>query len=152
LEQAAVACCTTLFLTNSHVDRESLISAKGTRVKGTCEWITHDASYRAWLSSNSDGSNNDNTRLLWISGRPGKGKTMLSVFLTEELEKYTAGWEDAQLAFFFCSAWDKKRNTAVAVLRGLPCSCTCRLYRVPPAELQSRRLTPQLQHAITFQP
>jgi ankyrin repeat protein len=44
---------------------------------------------------------------------------MLSVFLTEELERYTAGREDADLAFFFCSAQDEKRNTGVAVLRGL---------------------------------
>jgi hypothetical protein len=116
---AAAACRNALFLTDPHVDRERLISAKGTRVKGTCEWITHDASYRAWLSSNSDGSNNDNTRLLWISGGPGKGKTMMSVFLTEELERQTVSIPNAELAFFFCSAQDEKRNTAVAVLRGL---------------------------------
>ncbi|CAN9211493.1 unnamed protein product [Alternaria alternata] len=89
--------------------------AKGTRVEGTCEWITHNASYRAWLNSDGDGD----TRLLWISGGPGKGKTMMSVFLTEELERYTAHIHNAKLAYFFCSAADEKRNTAVAVLRGL---------------------------------
>ena len=88
---------------------------------GTCEWITHNASYRAWLNSDGagDASNNDNTRLLWISGGPGKGKTMLSIFLTEELERHTARIDNTELAFFFCSAEDEKRNTAVAVLRGL---------------------------------
>jgi hypothetical protein len=98
-----------------------VISAKGTRVAGTCEWITHNKSYRAWLNGGGDGNgrNNDNTRLLWISGGPGKGKTMLSVFLTEELEKHTASIDNAELAFFFCSAQDEKRNAAVAVLRGL---------------------------------
>lgn len=64
-------------------------------------------------------SNDANTRLLWISGGPGKGKTMMSVFLTEELERHTERIQDAELAFFFCSAQDEKRNTAVAVLRGL---------------------------------
>jgi hypothetical protein len=29
---------------------------------------------------------------------------MMSVFLTEELERYTAGREDAGLVFLFCSA------------------------------------------------
>jgi ankyrin repeat protein len=44
---------------------------------------------------------------------------MMSVFLTEELERYTAHIHNATLAYFFCSAADEKRNTAVAVLRGL---------------------------------
>ncbi|CAN9211420.1 unnamed protein product [Alternaria alternata] len=118
-EQAAAACRNALFLTDPHIDRESLITAKGTRVKGTCEWITHDAKYRAWLDDDGDCINDNNTRLLWISGGPGKGKTMLSVFLTEELERHTAQADNVKHAFFFCSAEDEKRNTAVAVLRGL---------------------------------
>jgi ankyrin repeat protein len=44
---------------------------------------------------------------------------MLSVFLIEELERHTARIDSAELAFFFCSAQDEKRSTAVAVLRGL---------------------------------
>jgi ankyrin repeat protein len=115
----AVACRNALFLTDPYVDRESVISAKGTRVSGTCEWITHNKSYRAWLNGDGDGSKNYNRRLLWISGGPGKGKTMMSVFLTEELERHTASIPNAELAFFFCSAQDDRRNTAIAVLRGL---------------------------------
>jgi ankyrin repeat protein/nucleoside phosphorylase len=94
-------------------------------VAGTCEWITHDKSYRAWLNSDgdndsdNDGDGDGDTRLLWISGGPGKGKTMMSVFLTEELEKHVTRADNAEVAFFFCSAQDEKRNTAVAVLRGL---------------------------------
>ena len=44
---------------------------------------------------------------------------MMSVFLTEELERHTARIENANLVFLFCSAQDEKRNTAIAVLRGL---------------------------------
>ena len=84
---------------------------------GTCEWITQNESYRTWL--NGDGSSDDNTRLLWISGGPGKGKTMMSIFLTEELERHIKRMDGAELVFFFCSAQDEKRNTPVAVLRGL---------------------------------
>jgi hypothetical protein len=62
---------------------------------------------------------NDDTNLLWISGGPGKGKTMMSVFLTEELERHTASKEDADLVFFFCGAQDEKHNAGVAVLRGI---------------------------------
>jgi ankyrin repeat protein len=44
---------------------------------------------------------------------------MMSIFITEELEKYIARIPNAKLAFFFCSAQDDKHNTGVAVLRGL---------------------------------
>ncbi|USP82182.1 hypothetical protein yc1106_09456 [Curvularia clavata] len=122
-EQAAIASRDALFLTDPRVDRERLVSAKGTKVAGTCEWITHDASYRAWLDTNDDsdgdGDSDSDTRLLWISGGPGKGKTIMSVFLTEKLERQTAGREDVELVFYFCNAEDEKRNTAVAILRGL---------------------------------
>ncbi|KAK7178253.1 cAMP-regulated phosphoprotein family protein [Paraphaeosphaeria sporulosa] len=42
-----------------------------------------------------------------------------TVFMTEALERHAASTEDAELVFFFCSAQDEKRNTSVAVLRGL---------------------------------
>ena len=62
--------------------------------------------------------------MLWISGGPGKGKTMISIYLTEELEGVaadaeTADAEEAIVIYFFCSSEDSKRNTAAAVLRGL---------------------------------
>jgi hypothetical protein len=44
---------------------------------------------------------------------------MMSIFLTEELENHTARKNDAEMLFFFCSAQDEKRNTGVAVLRGI---------------------------------
>ena len=42
---------------------------------------------------------------------------MLSVFLSEELERLSTT-NDTQSLFFFCSHQDDKRNTAVAILRG----------------------------------
>ncbi|RFU32974.1 hypothetical protein B7463_g3376, partial [Scytalidium lignicola] len=109
--QGVSACQNALFLTDPDVDRESLISTKGTRVAGTCEWIRQNENYQSWLYGTP--------RLLWISGDPGKGKTMLSIFLTQDLEQVTQNMEQAGLIFYFCSNQDEKRNTAVAVLRGL---------------------------------
>jgi hypothetical protein len=65
-------------LTDPREDRKSLIDTKGERVSGTCKWIKSNATYLSWLRSRS--------QLLWLSGGPGKGKTMLSIFLAEELE------------------------------------------------------------------
>ncbi|PSN59264.1 hypothetical protein BS50DRAFT_260919 [Corynespora cassiicola Philippines] len=110
-EQAASACRNALFLTDPYTDRESIRSAKGVRVTGTCEWIAYNDSYCDWLDGN--------TRLLWISGGPGKGKTMLSVFLTEQLEQKVSSMADTRLIFYFFNGQDEKRNTAVAMLRGL---------------------------------
>lgn len=148
-EEAALACRDALYLTDPEVDRESVISAKGTRVAGTCEWITQNETYRTWLRSDSDrdndGDGNGDTRLLWISGGLGKGKTMISVFLTEQLEEHTARTDNTDLVFFFYSAGDKRRNTAIAVLRGLvhqiivkrPCLVKYALpYFRPPERIQ----------------
>lgn len=45
------------------------------------------------------------------------GKTMMSVFLTEELEGFKAS--SAVLLFYFCEGRDQKRNSAINILRGL---------------------------------
>lgn len=88
------------------VDRTDLIDTKGEAVGGTREWVLETAEYRSWLQ-------NDSSPLLWIWGGPGKGKTMLSIFLSQELEK------NNKTLYFFCSAKDEKHSTAVGVLRGL---------------------------------
>jgi polynucleotide 5'-kinase involved in rRNA processing len=72
-------CCNELFLTDPEMDRASLVSVKGDRVSGTCEWIRRDDKYNCWRTGDE--------RLLWVSGGPGKGKTILSIFLTQDLEK-----------------------------------------------------------------
>lgn len=107
----ATVCRNALHLTNPYVDRERVKSEKGERVTGTCEWIRNNDTYKSWLDGN--------TSPLWISGGPGKGKTMLSIFLTEELESISQRMEDTVVLFFFCDNKDEKRNTVVAILAGL---------------------------------
>lgn len=110
-EDEAQACLRALFLTDIYADRAKLISSKGPRVDGTCEWIKSHPLYNAWLRSQS--------QLLWLSGGPGKGKTMLSIFLAEELEQTARLSQNRLFLQYFCDNKDEKRNTAVAVLRGL---------------------------------
>jgi hypothetical protein len=96
-----------LFLTSPEIDRRNLIDIKEGRVSNTCEWIQTTKEYEAFLEGTH--------RMLWIWGEPGKGKTMLSIFLSQklELERFS------KTIYFFCRAEHEKRNTAVAVLRGL---------------------------------
>lgn len=110
-EGEAQACLAALFLTNPLDDREQLIQAKGLRVDGTCEWIKSNELYDSWLHSHS--------QLLWLSGGPGKGKTMLSIFLAEELEQMAKRTQDKLFLQYFCDNKDEKRKTAVSIIRGL---------------------------------
>ena len=105
------ACLTALFLTDPRDDRDRLIHVKGSRVDGTCEWIKTNELYDLWLHSRS--------QLLWLSGGPGKGKTMLSIFLAGELERMANDSQDVLFMQYFCDNKDEKRNTATAIMRGL---------------------------------
>ena len=107
----AVPVLEALLLTRPEVDRKSLIALKGRRVDGTCEWLIQHPSYQEWLAD-------ANLPLLWISGGPGKGKTMLSIYITEVLQPVVDAAEDV-LLYYFCSNRDKNRNTALTIMRGI---------------------------------
>ena len=100
-----------LLLTRPEVDRKSLIALKGRRVDGTCEWLTKHPRYQEWLADT-------NHPILWISGGPGKGKTMLAIYITEELQPVVNAGDNV-LLYYFCSNRDKNRNTALAIMRGI---------------------------------
>ncbi|KAI9778406.1 MAG: hypothetical protein M1816_004104 [Peltula sp. TS41687] len=100
-----------LLLTRPEVDRKSLIALKGRRVDGTCEWLTQHPHYQGWLAD-------ANHPLLWISGGPGKGKTMLAIYITEVLQPVVDA-ADNVLLYYFCSNRDKNRNTALTIMRGI---------------------------------
>lgn len=107
-------CLQDLFITDPAIDRAKLITSKGEIVSGTCDWITQKEEFVNWITS--DGG------LLWISGGPGLGKTMLSIYLTEYLSSYFRPLEDGNShysTYFFCDAKDNKRNSSVAIVRGL---------------------------------
>ncbi|EFQ99445.1 hypothetical protein MGYG_08979 [Nannizzia gypsea CBS 118893] len=100
-----------LLLTRPKVDRKSLIALKGRRVDGTCEWLIQHPNYREWLADAS-------SPLLWISGGPGKGKTMLAIYITEVPEPVVDAVDNV-LLYYFCSNRDKNRNTALTIMRGI---------------------------------
>ncbi|KAK0766416.1 hypothetical protein N5P37_000139, partial [Trichoderma harzianum] len=109
-----VDCREAILLKDPLIYRESLKNDKGERASGTCEWILENEIYRSWL--------NGDEHCLWICGGPGKGKTMLSIFLTEELERKQherGDDQDTTLLYFFCANGNENCNNAIAVLRGL---------------------------------
>jgi hypothetical protein len=68
------ACLHALFVTNPLDDMIKVQDDKNKLVHGTCSWILGDPVYTKWL-------NEDRSQILWIHGDPGKGKTMLTIFL-----------------------------------------------------------------------
>ena len=106
-------CLRDLRLTDPRLDKKR-IEAKGDQVlEGSCSWVLQDEALVSWWDSN-------NSRLLWIHGNPGKGKTMMVISLISELsERLKDQPESNVLAYFFCQNTDSDLNTAVSVLRGL---------------------------------
>ncbi|KAL7783921.1 ankyrin repeat-containing domain protein [Trichoderma afarasin] len=105
-------CLQALFITEPEMDRAKLITSKGELVQGTCDWVTQKVEFTEWQAS--DGG------LLWISGGPGLGKTMLSIHLTEFLSRCFHSLDQSYYStYFFCDAKDNTRNNAVAIVRGI---------------------------------
>jgi hypothetical protein len=99
-------------LTDPKADRQGIVNLLGSRTHKTCEWIEADPSYESWRSSTE-------SQLLWVSGGPGKGKTTLSIFVAEKLEREVQCSARTLFLQYFCDNQNQKRNTVMAVLRGL---------------------------------
>ncbi|KAF2682556.1 hypothetical protein K458DRAFT_454550, partial [Lentithecium fluviatile CBS 122367] len=89
-------------------DKKRLEETKGGLLEGPYRWVLNNASFQQLHKD-------PQSRLLWIKGDPGKGKTMLLCGVIKELKKSTAGL----LSFFFCQSTNSRVNSATAVLRGL---------------------------------
>ena len=73
-------------------------------------WILRDPQYVSWRDGN-------NVNLLWIKGGAGKGKTMMSIGLVEQLSG--AQDEITVVTYFFCQNVDYELNTIEAIIKGL---------------------------------
>ena len=106
-------CLRDLRLTDPRHDKER-IEAKGDEVlEGSCSWVLQDPAFVSWW-------NRDDSRLLWIHGNPGKGKTMMMISLISELSKRLKDRPGSNvLVYFFCQNTNSDLNTTVSILRGL---------------------------------
>ena len=91
-------------------DRQRIREQKGDRSPNTCDWILTNQLYVEWLSA-------QRSSILWLSGGPGKGKTMMSIFITDQREEVIMKSQDA-LIYYFCDNKDAHRNTVAGILGG----------------------------------
>lgn len=104
-------CLKDLRVTNPHDDKDRIESDKGGLLKDSYRWILGHVDFKQW-------QNDPESRLLWIKGNPGKGKTMLMCGIINELCALTNG-NTTTISFFFCQAAEPRINNATAVMRGL---------------------------------
>jgi ankyrin repeat protein len=78
---------------NVHQQYEKQLSSY---LDGTCSWIFHKPEYLAWASDDSSG---ETSRVLWVCGPAGHGKTVLCAKIVEHFKTR----HEFPVAFFFSS-------------------------------------------------
>lgn len=89
--------------------KQDIVISKGGFMKEAYELVLQQSNFAALQSD-------DNTRVIWITGNPGKGKTM---FLCGVIDEIFERQKLRMIAYFFCRADNQNTNTANSVLRGL---------------------------------
>ncbi|KAG5784551.1 hypothetical protein H9Q73_001841 [Fusarium xylarioides] len=97
-----------LHVTDPRKDKKRIQDTKGGLLRDSYRWILDHAKFQQFCDD-------PQSRLLWIKGDPGKGKTMLVCGLIDELEEGS----NCLLSYFFCQATQAQLSNAANVLRGL---------------------------------
>ncbi|KAL4879458.1 hypothetical protein BJY04DRAFT_220054 [Aspergillus karnatakaensis] len=77
-------------------------------------WFLESAKYKKWV-----GGGDHQSSLLWLSGIPGAGKTVLASVVVDHIRRVLKGSSDAVLGFFYCEHGDDTRNSFVTVARSI---------------------------------
>jgi len=84
-------------------------------LKDSYKWVLNHSDFKRWRDD-------DQSRLLWIKGGAGKGKTMLLCGIIDEFEAPIGPGPlpDGPLtSYFFCEATDPRLRSSTGVLKGL---------------------------------
>ncbi|PNP49220.1 hypothetical protein THARTR1_10022 [Trichoderma harzianum] len=103
-------CLRDLYITDPRMDKSRIESTKGGLIQDSYLWILNNSEFKTWL-------HDDDKRLLWVKGDPGKGKTMLLCGIVDEIKR--SATQANAITFFFCQATIPTINNHLAVLRGL---------------------------------
>ncbi|KAL2884580.1 Vegetative incompatibility protein HET-E-1 [Ceratocystis lukuohia] len=102
-------CLRDLYTTNPRTDKIQIQYKKGGLLRDSYKWILEHKDFRKF-------KNEAESRILWIKGDAGKGKTMLLRGIIDELELDPS----TSPYYFFCQATGGDRlSSATSVLRGL---------------------------------
>lgn len=94
------------FAADPVTDRGVIKTTKGETVQGTWDWVLQTPEFIKWRTSDDN--------FVWISGGIGSSKTMLAVYLTEQLQ-LTIGSDESLLYYFFDARLELRNNAACLV-------------------------------------
>jgi hypothetical protein len=103
-------CVQDIYSTDPRDDKKRIEETKGGLLAASHRWVLDNTTFQHWRQD-------PHSRLLWVKGDPGKGKTMLLCGIVNELHSSLPN--NALLSYFFCQATESRINNATAVLRGL---------------------------------
>ena len=109
---------------------DDLRSAYESRHPDTCTWILDRPEFSAWIKS---GQNDAVARMLWLTGVPGAGKTVLSSFVINRCFEISGNKPSPPVLYFFFKMTDSDKNSVLAVTRSL----VYQLYSLMPASLRA---------------
>ncbi|KAF5962325.1 hypothetical protein FBULB1_14290 [Fusarium bulbicola] len=94
----------------------------------TTAWVTSSSQWKAWVSSASE------SRLIWMYGLPGAGKTVLASYVIEELEKLCEPANGSVCSYYYCH-YSHNQDETVPFLSWI-ISQVCRQISWIPPELK----------------
>ena len=103
-------CVQDIYDTDPRKDKKRIEKNNGGLLADSYRWVFDNTTFQQWQQDKC-------SRLLWVKGDPGKGKTMLLCGIIDELHRSLP--QTASLAYFFCQAADSRINSTAAVLQGL---------------------------------
>ncbi|KAI1088095.1 hypothetical protein F5B19DRAFT_499345 [Rostrohypoxylon terebratum] len=118
-------CLRDLRVTDPSDDKTRIEHTGGRQYRDSSNWILEHEDFQQWRD-------NDQSRILWIEGKPGERKTMLLVKIIDELHQKSP--QSTALSYFFCESKNSNCNNAQVLLRGL-------IYRLA---VQEKSLLPHL--------
>ncbi len=91
-------------------------------------WILERPEFELWMHSDASDAT---TRMLWLTGVPGAGKTVLSSFVISRCSEVSDKKSSTPTIYFFFKGTDNDKNSVIAVTRSL----LYQLYLLSPASL-----------------
>ncbi|KAG7287627.1 hypothetical protein NEMBOFW57_007140 [Staphylotrichum longicolle] len=86
---------------------DDLMTQESLKLPGSCEWLINHECYQSWKTS-------PDPAFLWLQGRPGAGKSVLSSHIVDDLRS-----QALDCRFFFFQARDTVKSTVTRCLQSM---------------------------------
>jgi tetratricopeptide (TPR) repeat protein len=95
------------------------------RTEETCSWILANKDYENWKEPQK------HDYILWINGRPGSGKSVLSTSVIADLQHQKEKKKGTEVFYFFFDKTDERRNSVMAAIVSMIAQLVGRLPSLP---------------------